>query len=133
MTLPRHYNALAAFLCAGFALGARAAPTPAPVRAEITSLLVKLHSSGCQFERNRSWHSAADARSHLLRKLDYIENREKAALASTEQFIDAAASKSSLSGRAYRVKCGTGGLVDSAEWLNRELRQLREPGARIRP
>ncbi|MGH8856349.1 MAG: DUF5329 domain-containing protein [Telluria sp.] len=106
------------------ATGAHAAPTPAPVRAEIDALLAKMQASSCQFERNRSWHSAADARAHLLRKLEYIE-KGKRAVASTEQFIDAAATKSSVSGTPYRVKCGGAQPVPSADWLNRELKALR--------
>jgi hypothetical protein len=123
MTTNRPTRLLAAILFAAFTTGATAAPTPAPIRAEIDALLAKMQFSSCQFERNRSWHNAADAKAHLLRKLAYIEKR--GTLASTEQFIEAAASKSSLSGTPYRVKCGNAEPVDSQAWLNRELKLLR--------
>jgi hypothetical protein len=45
---------------------AGAGPTPMTVRAEVDALLGKLESSGCQFNRNGSWHSAAEAKAHLL-------------------------------------------------------------------
>lgn len=114
-------------LLATSCVGAAAAPTPAPVRAEIETLLGKIVSSGCQFERNGNWHGGADAREHLLRKLAYIEKRRET-LASAEQFIDVAASKSSFSGKPYRVKCGNAEALPSRDWLNRELKALRAAG-----
>ena len=122
--MPTISRFLPAALLALHACGALAGPTPAPVRAEIDALLGRIPASGCQFERNRSWHSGADARSHLLRKLDYIEKRSET-ITRTEQFIEFAASKSSFSGKPYRVKCGNGEPVDSAAWLTRELKALR--------
>lgn len=104
--------------------GVLAGPTPAPVRAEIDALLGRISASNCQFERNRSWHNAADARTHLLRKLAYIEKRSET-ITRTEQFIEYAASKSSFTGRPYRVRCDNGEPVDSRAWLTRELQALR--------
>ncbi|HEX8604206.1 MAG TPA: DUF5329 family protein [Pseudoduganella sp.] len=102
---------------------AAAAPAPAPVRAEIDALLSRLQASGCQFNRNGTWHSAAEARTHLLRKLDYLEGKGK--VQSAEQFIALGASGSSSSGKAYQVKCGSGAAVDSAAWLGGELAAIR--------
>jgi ATP phosphoribosyltransferase regulatory subunit HisZ len=110
---------------------AAASPTSPPVRAEIEALLARLESSGCQFDRNGSWHSPSEARSHLLRKLDYIEG--KGVVQSTEQFIELAAAKSSWSGKPYRVKCGAEAAVDSQQWLNRQLTGLRSSGAKPKP
>lgn len=126
------HRLLAASLLAALSLGAAAAPTPPAVRAEIDALMAKMSASHCQFERNGSWHSAQEARRHLLRKLDYIEKRRET-LASAEQFIDVAASKSSFSGKPYRVKCGSGAAVPSREWLNRELKALRAAGHKPSP
>jgi hypothetical protein len=123
------HRLLAASLLAAISLGAAAAPTPPAVRAEIDALMAKMSASNCQFERNGSWHSAADAREHLLRKLEYIEKRRET-LASAEQFIDVAASKSSFSGKPYRVKCAGAEALPSREWLNRELKALRAAGKR---
>jgi hypothetical protein len=36
-----------------------AAPTVAPVRAEIDALLARLEASGCRFGRNEEWHAGA--------------------------------------------------------------------------
>lgn len=113
---------LAALLAASCGLSV-AAPTPAPVRAEIDALLARLESSGCEFNRNGSWHSGAEARTHLLRKLDYIERR--GTVQNTEQFIELAASSSSTSRKPYLVRCGTQAPVRSQEWLTRELAPIR--------
>ena len=116
------HHLLAALLTACPSL-AIAAPTPAPVRAEIDALLAKLEASGCEFNRNGSWHSSAEAKSHLLRKLEYIERR--GTVQNTEQFIELAASASSTSKKPYLVRCGTQAPVRSQEWLTRELAPIR--------
>ena len=100
-----------------------AAPVAPPVRAEIDALLQTLATSGCQFNRNGRWYGADDAKAHLLRKLEYFENKD--AVKTTEQFIDLAASTSSTSGKAYAVKCGDGAAVESRAWLTGQLKLLR--------
>ena len=84
-----------------------------------------LAKSGCQFQRNGEWHDAADARAHLQRKYDHLLNKNQ--VDTSEQFIQRAASKSSLSGRAYRVKCA-GKEQDAAAWFDAQLRRLRNAG-----
>lgn len=105
------------------ALPLHAAPLPAAARGEIEGMLARLATSGCQFKRNGSWHSAVEAQAHLRRKLEHLLERD--AVASTEQFIERAASKSSISGQAYQVKCGSRGPVPSSTWLRAELQALR--------
>lgn len=117
------------FLAANL-LSALAASSPTPVRTEIESLLVRLEKSGCQFNRNGSWYSGTEAKTHLLRKLAYVE--DKGQLQSTEQFIELAASKSSLSGDAYQVKCANTSPLPSQQWLLKELLAVRAKGA-IKP
>src|SRR5574343_1047737 len=107
---------------------ASAVPTAAPVRAEIDLLLSKLQASGCEFNRNGSWYSGAEAKVHLLRKLEYIEG--KSAVQSTEQFIELAAAKSSSSGRPYQVKCGAESPVESQVWLAKQLVVIRAAGGK---
>lgn len=102
---------------------AQAVPVAPPVRAEIDALLGRLQASGCQFNRNGSWHNAAEARTHLLRKLDYLEGKNL--VSSTEQFIEQAASKSSSSGKPYLVRCGQAAAVESGPWMSSELKSIR--------
>jgi len=100
-----------------------AAQLSAASRAEIDLLLSRLEVSGCEFNRNGAWHTGADARAHLLRKLKYLEDRD--AVHSAEQFIALAASASSMSGQPYLVRCAGAAPVPSREWLQSQLRSAR--------
>ena len=53
-------------------------------------------------------------------------------VASTEQFIELAATKSSSSGQSYQVKCGAVAAVPSAQWLGQQLKQIRATGAQAK-
>src|SRR5262249_4988555 len=102
---------------------ASAAPLPPAARAEVDALLARLAASSCQFNRNGSWHDAQEAKTHLLRKLDYLEGKDLVKTA--EQFIELGAAKSSTSGKPYLVRCGSAAAVESKAWLLAELKALR--------
>jgi hypothetical protein len=106
-----------------FTVSLNAAPLPAPAHAEVEALLLNLEKSGCQFNRNGSWYSGADARAHLQQKLDYLEG--KGLVQTSEQFIEKGASSSSMSGKAYLVRCGTAAPVESRRWLETQLSAQR--------
>jgi hypothetical protein len=91
--------------------------------AEVEQLLSRLAASGCKFQRNGSWHGAADARSHLAKKYRYLQDKRPQSTA--EDFIALAASKSSVSGKPYLVKCADQREVPSADWMTAQLKQLR--------
>jgi hypothetical protein len=122
----RLLSTTAALLILALSSPLQAEPRPDAVRTEIHSLVDRLESSGCQFNRNGTWHTAPEAKAHLLTKLDYLE--KKGTVQSTEQFIDLAASKSSLSGTPYLVKCGNAAPVESKLWLSKELQAVRSSG-----
>lgn len=104
-----------------------AAPV-AKAQREIDALIAGLGDSGCEFERNGSWHDAKAARAHLQKKYDYLRKRGLADTA--ELFIERGASKSSMSGKAYRVRC-PGKAVETAErWFRHRLQALRAEAAR---
>lgn len=106
---------------------ATSAPLPSSAREEVMALLSHLEGSNCRFNRNGTWYSGAEAKAHLLRKLEHVEKR--ASPVTTEEFIDLAATTSSSSGKPYMVKCGSTEAVSSALWLRRELQQLRRQPA----
>lgn len=108
-------------------LSSGAASLPGSTRAEIDALLGALQASSCSFNRNGTWHSADEARAHLLRKLRQLE--ERGAVRTAEDFVELAASNSSISGKAYLVRCGTGEPVASGAWLMAQLKLLRTFGA----
>ena len=66
---------------------------------------------------------AGEAKAHLLRKLAWLE--DKGLVQNTEQFIERAASKSSISGEPYLVRCGNGTPVDSGTWMRAQLKAMR--------
>lgn len=120
---------LSLLLVAATAVGA--APLPPASRADVDALLTRLQSSGCEFNRNGSWYAGAEARAHLLKKLEYLEGKDMVGTA--EQFIERGASTSSMSGKAYLVRCPGKAPVESATWLKAELQQVRAARAASSP
>ncbi|WP_271196749.1 YfeK family protein [Pseudomonas turukhanskensis] len=91
---------------------------------EVGKLLAFVENSGCSFIRNGSAYDGKEARMHLQQKLDYLEN--KGLVSSSEDFIQRAATGSSISGKPYSVDC-KGQQQPSADWLNGELQRIRKP------
>jgi hypothetical protein len=101
---------------------ARAEP-PAIAQREINYLLGHIEGSGCAFYRNGSWYDSKRAVAHLRGKYEYLADRDLINI--TEDFIEKAATKSSLSGRPYEIRCGGGEAVVSNQWLRKELAHYR--------
>jgi hypothetical protein len=110
---------------------AQAAPLPPAARAEVDALLNRLQSSGCEFNRNGSWYGGAEAKAHLLKKLEALEGKDLVHTA--EQFIERGASSSSMSGKPYLVRCAGQATVESAQWLRAELQAVRASRAASAP
>ncbi|PTS74901.1 YfeK family protein [Stenotrophomonas sp. HMWF023] len=117
------YSPLVA-LALALAPGIAGAAPSADARREITQLIGSLDGSQCQFQRNGSWYGPADARSHLQRKYDYLLKKDM--VDSAEQFIERAASQSSMSGKAYRIRCPGQPEQTSAAWFGARLQALRQ-------
>ena len=109
-----------ALIAPGVAL---AAPSDT-ARREIAGLIGALDGSSCRFQRNGSWHDAAEARAHLQRKYDYLLKKDKVDTA--EQFIERAASQSSMSGKPYRITCPGQPEQTAAVWFGARLKALRQ-------
>ena len=92
--------------------------------AEIQQLLAFVANSSCQFNRNGTWYPAPEASAHLAEKERYLAQRGQ--IASAEDFIAKAATKSSMTGKPYTVRCGSEPPIGSNEWLTAELRRLRQ-------
>jgi hypothetical protein len=101
---------------------AGAAPATS-VQTEVNFLLGFIEGSGCDFQRNGTWHNAVAAQVHLRDKYRYLAARDL--IDSTEQFIERAATQSSLSGQPYQVRCRGGPTITSKQWLSDELTHLR--------
>lgn len=100
-----------------------ASPSPA-TKGEIIHLFTYLEKSGCQFNRNGSWYSSTEAVNHLQKKYQYL--LDKNLISSSEDFIERAATQSSMSGKPYCVKCENAAPVESAAWFKRELTAYRK-------
>jgi hypothetical protein len=89
---------------------------------EIELLIQRVGASkGVVFVRNGSEHSASDAATHLRRKLAASKGR----ITTPEQFIDKLGSRSSITGKPYRVRMPDGREMDSATWMTGLLREIR--------
>jgi hypothetical protein len=103
----------------------QAAP-PAMAQTEINHLLEFVGSSGCEFYRNGSWYDSRRAQAHLRSKYQWLAARDQ--INTAEDFIEKAATRSSLSGQPYEVRCGGTEAVTSNRWLHDELTRYRTPG-----
>jgi hypothetical protein len=99
------------------------AQTAPKAQREIEALIAALGGSGCEFERNGRWYDAKTAQAHLRKKHAYLNKRDLAETA--ELFIERGASRSSVSGKAYRVRCGGPQAESSAAWFRRKLGEIR--------
>ena len=101
---------------------AHAAP-PVIAQTEINYLLGCIERSGCMFYRNGSWYDATQAQAHLRSKYDTLAAMGR--IVTAEDFIEQAATKSSLSGEAYAIRCNSGPAVSTDQWLRDALARYR--------
>lgn len=96
---------------------------PREVSREIDHLLHYIERSGCDFYRNGSWYDGRRASAHLRLKYEYLSQRHE--IASTEDFIEKAATRSSLTAQLYKVRCTRGAAGPTNPWLVEELARYR--------
>jgi hypothetical protein len=101
---------------------ASAAP-PAIAATEINYLLEFVDSSSCEFYRNGSWYDSKRAQAHMRDKYQLLAAADQ--INTAEDFIEKAATKSSLSNRPYQVRCGGGEAVTTNQWLREALQRYR--------
>lgn len=122
---PRRFQKLTLLWCSlGFSVVCTPSAWASDPTPEIQYLLSSLANSNCQFERNGSWHSPSEASTHLTKKWHYFADKGK--IATTEDFIELAASKSSMSGDPYHVQCQGEAVQLSQEYLQTLLSQYRQ-------
>ncbi len=88
---------------------------------EIDTLIAEVGDSDCVFIRNGKEHDAKAASEHLQMK----RQRGRRHYDTTEQFIDRLASRSSWSGKEYRIRCEDGTSTSANAWLSTKLATLR--------
>jgi len=97
------------------------ADVPAAQQGEVDHLLEFVKTCSCSIERNGTLHNGAEAYDHMKKKYEYFRDK----IHSTEDFIDYAASKSTISGKSYLTHCNGGEPVTTREWLLAELERYR--------
>ena len=98
-----------------------AASTDDALLPTINHLLTYVEESNCVFIRNGKEYNSKDAAKHIKRKYDSLMFDIK----TPEEFIELAASKSTLNGQPYFVRCVDHSPEPSADWLRKELSNYR--------
>ena len=101
------------------------ADVPVEQRAEVDHLLDFVSKTQCQIKRNFSYHTGKEAVAHMTKKYNYFKDDIK----TTEDFIRLSATKSLLTGKAYKVQCADADLLASSTWLLSELAGFRKLNA----
>ncbi|MBJ7537996.1 DUF5329 family protein [Marinomonas transparens] len=96
-------------------------PVFAATEDEINHLLNFVASTDCQYERNGIMHDNQEAVEHIKKKYAYFSDD----IQSTEDFIKYSATKSSWSGKDYKIHCANKVPMQSREWLLIELQTYR--------
>ncbi len=92
------------------------------VSSEIDHLIAYVTASDCSFIRNGSVHPTSEAVEHMKKKYQYFKKK----INSAEQFIELSASKSTMSGKPYFIKCPGAKQKQSRIWLLEELHHYRQ-------
>jgi hypothetical protein len=100
-----------------------AAATPATAPAEVEYLLGAVANSGCEFNRNGQWYDPQTASAHLRAKYNALVALGR--LVAATDFIDEVATKSSISGRVYLIRCAGAEPVPTNQWLREALARYR--------
>lgn len=88
---------------------------------EIQHLLNQIKQTSCIIERNGNLHKGKEVYSHVLKKFNYYQDQ----IQSTEDFIALSASKSTFSGKNYKISCDQKNWKNTKDWLLEELNLFR--------
>jgi hypothetical protein len=94
----------------------------ADTQQEINHLLEFVTNTSCQYERNGSVYDGVRAEQHIKRKYEYFKDKIKSA----EDFIKYSATKSTMSGKQYKIHCENIATQNSSDWLLDELKKYRD-------
>jgi len=89
---------------------------------EINHLLLRIEKTKCLYIRNGTSYTGTEAVKHIKKKYNYFEDD----IQSAEDFIRLSASKSTLSGSPYYIKCENKKKIKSALWLQNILNAYRK-------
>lgn len=107
-------------LCIFFS-GSVYADVPANQVSEVEHLLSFVKNSDCVINRNGTEHIGSKGVKHIQRKYDYFRDD----IETTEDLIRLSATKSTMSGKYYTVKCPGEEVIRTQDWLLAELEKFR--------
>ena len=111
-----------------FIVPCTAAANPNDTDREIQHLMAYIAGADCRFIRNGKEYGPEEARKHIQKKYEYARIWIKTA----EDFIRGVASKSSMSGKPYKVRCKDQTTL-CADWLGAELKRFRQEAQTRKP
>jgi len=111
-----------------FMLPCMAVANPDNTDREILHLLAYIAGAECCFIRNGKEYGPEEARKHIQKKYEYARSRIK----TTEDFIRGVVSKSSMSGKPYKIRCKDQTML-CADWLGAELKRFRQKAQTRQP
>lgn len=114
------------FFLLSFLLCYSSVETQADYKTEIAHLLEYVKTTECKYIRNGTSHNGTEAVSHIQKKYDYFKND----IGSAEDFIRLSATKSTMSGSKYYIRCAGLPKVESGKWLLKELDRYRKKGSK---
>ena len=97
------------------------ADVPPEQKPEVEHLLEFVGQSDCIMVRNGEEHVGEKAVSHIQIKYDYFKDK----ITTTEEFIEYSATKSTMSGKYYTVRCPKQEEIRAQDWLMEELTVFR--------
>ncbi|GMT39865.1 MAG: hypothetical protein IEMM0001_0600 [bacterium] len=98
------------------------ADVPPEQQPEVEHLLDFVRQSDCVLIRNGSEYSGKKGVSHIQKKYDYFRDD----ITSTEAFIEYSATKSTMSGKDYTIRCPGKKEIRTKDWLLNELNDFRK-------
>ena len=91
-------------------------------KTEIAHLLEYVKTTQCAYIRNGTSHNGVEAANHIKKKFYYYKDD----VASAEDFIRLSATKSTISGSKYYIKCSGSPKMESGVWFLQELDRYRK-------
>jgi hypothetical protein len=122
--LPHRYRRLLLLMLPAALAGPPARATPSASEHKIIERLIqRIAKKGTMlFIRNDKEYDAADAAKHLQAKFDHFKER----IVTAEDFIELCATRSEVTGQPYKVKLAGGTLRNASDFMNDELRHVRQ-------
>ncbi len=117
----RHKIALFLVILFSLSVAAFATKKPLTEKEKIEALIKSVENlKDAKFYRNGSYHSAKDAAEHLRMKWEKAGSKVKTA----KDFIDKLATKSSITGEAYKIVYANGKEITASKFFYGELNKL---------